>query len=398
MLHGKKIILGVCGGIAAYKSALLIRLLKKNGAEVQVIMTPSAHSFITPLTLSTLSNKAVITHFQKEENGTWNNHVNLGIWADLLIIAPATANTLSKMAHGQSDNFLVTTYLSARCPVIVAPAMDLDMYQHPTTKATLQMLKAHNVTIIDAEEGELASGLEGKGRMAEPATIISCLISHFNTPSQLVGKKILITAGPTHEAIDPVRFIGNHSSGKMGFELALAAQAQQAEVTLVLGPHHLNTSSFKGKTISVNSSNEMFEACKLIYPSTDIAIFAAAVADYAPSSIAKQKIKKQTDKMSIDLIKTIDIAKTLGTQKKAGQFNVGFALETANETANAKAKLADKNFDLIILNSLNNKGAGFKVDTNQITIIDKQNKIQDFELKTKAQVAKDILHEIKKRI
>jgi len=398
MLQGKKIILGVCGGIAAYKSALLVRLLKKNGAEVKVIMTPSAHSFITPLTLSTLSGNPALTKFQHGETGTWNSHVDLGLWADAMIIAPATANTISKMASGQSDNLLVTTYLSARCPVIIAPAMDLDMYKHPTTYASLSLLQKHGAEIIDAEEGELASGLDGKGRMAEPETIFDHIIKIFNTDSKLNGKNIMITAGPTYEAIDPVRFIGNHSSGKMGFELATEAQRRGANVTLIIGPHTLFISNFKGKTIEVTSSKEMFNACDKIYAQQDVSIFAAAVADYAPSKIEEQKIKKQSDTISIQLSKTIDIAKELGKKKKGKQLNVGFALETEKEEFHAKGKLEKKNFDMIVLNSLNDKGAGFKVDTNRITIIDKQNNIQKFELKSKTQVAKDILHEIENRL
>ena len=397
MLQGKKIILGVCGGIAAYKSALLVRLLVKNGAEVQVIMTPSAHSFITPLTLSTLSNKPVLTQFQKNESGTWNNHVELGLWADLLIIAPATASTLSKMAFGQSDNLLLTTYLSARCQVMVAPAMDLDMFQHPTTTNSLELLKKYGVAIIDVEEGELASGLEGKGRMAEPETIFDQINNHFSPTSKLTGKKFLITAGPTYEAIDPVRFIGNHSSGKMGLALALEAQKQGADVTLVIGPNSLNTNEIK-TLINVTSSEDMYEASSKMYESTDIAIFAAAVADYTPAKMAQQKIKKQSNAISIKLTKTVDIAKTLGTRKKKEQFNVGFALETENEKKHAQNKLKTKNFDLIVLNSLNDKGAGFGGDTNKITIIDKQNNYKEFKLKSKTQVAKDILYEIETRI
>ncbi len=398
MLQGKKIILGVCGGIAAYKSATLVRLLKKNGAEVKVLMTPSAHFFITPLTLSTLSGNPVLTKFQDYENGSWNNHVELGLWADLMIIAPATANTLSKMANGQSDNLLITTYLSARCQVIIAPAMDLDMYKHPTTNASLGLLQRHGVEIIDAEEGELASGLKGKGRMAEPESIYEYIVQHFNIAPKLADKNIMITAGPTYEAIDPVRFIGNHSSGKMGFELAIEAQKLGANVTLVLGPNNLDTNSFTGKIIEVTSSNEMFEACDKIYSKQHISIFAAAVADYAPAKITDQKIKKQSDTISLELSKTIDIAKALGKKKVSGQLNIGFALETENEENHAKEKLKKKNFDLIVLNSLNDKGAGFKVDTNRITIIDRQNNIQKFELKSKTQVAKDILHEIETRI
>ena len=398
MLQGKKIILGVCGGIAAYKSALLVRLLKKNGAEVQVLMTPSAHSFITPLTLSTLSNNPVYTHFQNDQTGQWNNHVELGLWADLMIIAPATASTLSKMAYGQSDNLLITTYLSARCHVMVAPAMDLDMYQHPATKSSLKQLQKHGISIVDAEEGELASGLEGKGRMAEPEHILEAIIASLNPNSKLSQKKILITAGPTYEPIDPVRFIGNHSSGKMGFELAKQAQNMGAHVTLVLGPNTLDTINFKGEIVNVSSSKEMFDACEAVYSTQDIIIFAAAVADYTPEIVAKQKIKKQTSTFALEMTKTIDIAKTLGLKKKNNQFTVGFALETEKEVAHAQKKLAGKNFDMIVLNSLNDKGAGFKHDTNKITIIDTQNNILKFELKSKNQVAKDILHEIENRI
>lgn len=398
MLQGKKIIVGVCGGIAAYKSALLIRLLKKNGAEVQVLMTPSAHSFITPLTLSTLSGRPALTFFQDDDSGQWNNHVELGLWADLVVIAPATASTLSKMAHGQSDNLLITTYLSARCPVFVAPAMDLDMFKHPTTAKSLELLQSHNVGIIDAEEGELASGLEGKGRMAEPEHIFEAIQSHFNPKSLLSGKNILITAGPTYEPIDPVRFVGNHSSGKMGLELALEAQRLGAKVTMVVGPNTLNFSAFNGDIVQVTSSEDMFNACNKLFTRQDIAIFAAAVADYAPSKIAKQKIKKETDTMALEMSKTTDIAKTLGQKKKANQFTVGFALETEKEVEHAKAKLEKKNFDMIVLNSLNDEGAGFQKDTNRITIIDRQNNIQKFELKSKTQVAKDILHEVEKRI
>ena len=398
MLQAKKIILGVCGGIAAYKSALLIRQLKKQGAEVRVLMTPSAHSFITPLTLSTLSNNPVLTHFENGTTGEWNNHVELGLWADLMIIAPTTANSLSKMAHGQSDNLLIATYLSARCPVMVAPAMDLDMFVHPSTINSLALMQKHGAIIIDAEEGELASGLEGKGRMAEPEHITEAVIAYFKNDSKLTNKNILITAGPTFEAIDPVRFIGNYSSGKMGYEIAKEAQRLGAHVTLILGPNSLDTSSFKGNVINVSSGKEMYNACEKIYNNQDISIFAAAVADYAPIVIASQKIKKIGDRMSIEMTKTIDIAKTLGLKKKGNQFNVGFALETEKEEEHAQIKLEEKKFDMIVLNSLNDNGAGFKLDTNQITIIDKQNNIQKFELKSKNQVAKDILHEIEKRI
>ncbi|MCB0504401.1 MAG: bifunctional phosphopantothenoylcysteine decarboxylase/phosphopantothenate--cysteine ligase CoaBC [Cyclobacteriaceae bacterium] len=398
MLQGKKIIVGVCGGIAAYKSAFLVRLLKKQGAEVQVIMTPSAHSFITPLTLSTLSGKPVLTHFQNNENGQWNNHVELGLWADLIVIAPATASTLSKMANGQSDNLLVTTYLSARCPVFVAPAMDLDMFRHPTTGNSLTLLQKHGVNIIDAEEGELASGLEGKGRMAEPEHIMEAITVFLSPNSAIKGKKLLVTAGPTYEPIDPVRFIGNHSSGKMGLELALEAQKLGAVVTLVLGPNSLNISAFHGNVINATDARSMYEACSKVFEKQDIVIFAAAVADYTPGKVADQKIKKETETYSLEMSKTIDIAKTLGQKKTGRQFTVGFALETENEVEHAKSKLEKKNLDLIVLNSLNDAGAGFQKDTNRITIIDRQNKIQKFELKSKTQVAKDILHEIENRI
>ena len=398
MLQGKKIIVGVCGGIAAYKSAFLIRLLKKQGAEVQVLMTASAHSFITPLTLSTLSSKPVLTDFQKDSSGQWNNHLELGLWADLMIIAPATASTLSKMAHGQSDNLLITTYLSARCPVFVAPAMDLDMYQHPTTNNSLSILGSHAVNIIDAEEGELASGLEGKGRMAEPEHIVKAITDFLNPDSILSGKKILVTAGPTFEPIDPVRFVGNYSSGKMGLEIALEAQKLGAKVTLVIGPNSLNLKQFAGDIVLCTNSKSMFEACNAVFKEQDIAIFAAAVADYAPSKVANQKIKKNSDTYSLEMSKTIDIAKTLGQKKSGKQFTVGFALETEKEIEHAQAKLDRKNLDMIVLNSLNDQGAGFQKDTNQITIIDRQNNIQKFELKSKNQVALDILHEIEKRI
>lgn len=398
MLQGKKIIVGVCGGISAYKSAFLIRLLKKQAAEVQVLMTSSAHSFITPLTLSTLSQNPVFTEFQRDNSGQWNNHVEMGLWADLIIVAPATANTLAKMALGQSDNLLVTTYLSARCPVLVAPAMDLDMFQHPTTTNSLNLLRDHGVGIIDAEEGELASGLEGKGRMAEPENILHAILGVLNPPSALAGKKILITAGPTYEAIDPVRFLGNHSSGKMGLELALTSQKLGAKVTFVIGPNALNLSNLTGNIIYVTSAETMFEACEKNFEEQDIIIFAAAVADYAPSKVADQKIKKDTDSYTLELAKTVDIAKTLGSKKTKNQFTVGFALETENELEHAQAKLKKKNLDMIVLNSLNDAGAGFQKDTNQVTIIDRQNKIKKFELKSKTQVAQDILYEIETHI
>jgi phosphopantothenoylcysteine decarboxylase/phosphopantothenate--cysteine ligase len=315
-----------------------------------------------------------------------------------MIIAPATASTLSKMANGQSDNLLITTYLSARCAVMVAPAMDLDMYKHPTTRVTLDRLQQHGLLIIDAEEGELASGLEGKGRMAEPDKIIEHIKQYFKPDSKLARQKILITAGPTYEPIDPVRYIGNHSSGKMGFAIAKEAERLGAQVTLVLGPNSMNLSSFKGEIIPVLSAREMLEACNNIYDQQDISIFAAAVADYTPMEVSDQKIKKQNESISLQMSKTVDIAKSLGKKKATTQFHVGFALETENEINHAKAKLKSKNFDMIVLNSLNDKGAGFQGDTNRITIIDKQNNIQEFELKSKDQVAKDILYEVEKHI
>lgn len=397
MLKGKKILVGITGSIAAYKAAFFVRLLVKAGAEVKVVMTEASKTFITPLTLSTLSKNPVLSSFTNGDQGEWNNHVELGLWADVMMIAPASANTLGKMANGLCDNLLLATYLSARCPVFVAPAMDLDMYQHPSTKANLVKLASYGNHVIEAEDGELASGLSGVGRMAEPEHLVAHLEEFFDLKKKLKGKKVLITAGPTYEAIDPVRFIGNHSSGKMGYALAEEADAQGADVTLISGPTHLNAP--KGvKLIKVSSGREMYEAALAHYISTDINIFAAAVADYAPKTVAAQKIKKDDDEMNITLSKTIDIAKALGIEKKPGQFNVGFALETENELENAKGKIKKKNFDMIVLNSLNQAGAGFGYETNKITLIDKANNIQDFELKTKQEVAKDIIQAISEKI
>lgn len=394
MLQGKKIILGVCGSIAAYKSAQLTRLLIKEGAEVQVIMTSAAGEFITPLTLATVSKRPALTHFSASESGEWNNHVDLGIWADLLLIAPATANTMAKLAAGICDNLLAATYLSARCPVIFAPAMDLDMYQHPSTIAALEKLQHYGNEIIAAEHGELASGLVGTGRMAEPEHIVNFLLDHFTEQSALQGKKVLITAGPTQEAIDPVRFIGNHSSGKMGVEIAKMAASHGAQVTLILGPSDIVINYANITVTRVTSAADMYDACNLIFASQDVIIFAAAVADYTPTTMQPQKIKKTGSSLTLELKKTTDIAKELGQKKSASQFTVGFALETENELANAEAKLISKNFDLIVLNSLNDDGAGFKQDTNKITIIDKHNKVREFQLKSKTAVAKDIIDEI----
>lgn len=394
MLHGKKILLGVCGSIAAYKSALLIRLLVKEGAEVKVIMTGSATSFITPLTLSTLSKHPVYSDFVKNENGEWNNHVDLGLWADLMIIAPASANTIAKMANGLCDNLLLATYLSARCPVYLAPAMDLDMYKHPATIRNLTTLKEYGNHIIDAEHGELASGLVGTGRMAEPENVVAVIQQALNKKKALTNKKVLITAGPTYEALDPVRFIGNHSSGKMGYALADAMAAQGAQVTLVSGPSAATISDPSINLVKVNSAQEMYEVCLNFFSETDVAILAAAVADYKPAHVADQKIKKKSESLTLELVKTKDIAAALGKLKKNGQFTVGFALETENEMENARKKLSAKNFDLIVLNSLNEAGAGFGHNTNKISIIDKQNNVRDFELKNKKDVAQDIVNTI----
>ena len=398
LLKGKKIILGVTGSIAAYKAAIFVRLLVKEEAEVKVIMTNSACDFITPLTLSTLSKNPVLIDFKKDKTGEWNNHVDLGLWADAIIMAPASANTIGKMANGLCDNLLLATYLSARCPVFFAPAMDLDMYQHPSVLANIQKLIGFGNHLIEAEHGELASGLIGQGRMAEPENLVAYLSDFFASKSALKGKKVMITAGPTYEAIDPVRFIGNHSTGKMGFALAEAAANQGAEVTLISGPTHLSIEHSNIKLIRVKSGNEMYEACSKANQFSDINIMAAAVADYTPKTVANQKIKKKGDAMTIELVKTTDIAKSLGAIKKSNQLNVGFALETEAELEHAQQKIKSKNFDLIVLNSLNDKGAGFGHDTNKITIIDNQNNIQHFELKSKREVAKDIINAIVQKL
>ncbi|HEY3404650.1 MAG TPA: bifunctional phosphopantothenoylcysteine decarboxylase/phosphopantothenate--cysteine ligase CoaBC [Ohtaekwangia sp.] len=398
MLRGKKIILGVSGSIAAYKSAVLTRLLVKAGAEVKVVMTSSAHDFITPLTLSTLSKNPVLTEFSKDSTGQWNNHVELGLWGDALVIAPASANTLAKMSHGLCDNLLLAVYLSSRCPVFFAPAMDLDMLQHPSTQSNLSRLKEFGNIQIDTAFGELASGLVGNGRMAEPEEIIQRLEHHFSASSKLRGKKVLITAGPTHEALDPVRFIGNHSSGKMGFALAEELANQGATVNLVTGPTHQHT-NHPGITVKkVTSAEEMYTLCNDLFPASDITVLAAAVADYKPAEVASQKIKKKDEDLTITLTKTRDIAASLGKLKHNGQVIVGFALETENEQTNALKKLEAKNFDLIVLNSLNDKGAGFGHDTNKITIMDKNNQIKNFDLKDKKAVAKDIVQAILEKV
>jgi len=395
VLNGKKILLGVSGGIAAYKTATLVRLFIKAGAHVQVIMTPASKDFVTPLTLSTLSKNPVHSSFfnQDDEDEVWNNHVELALWADFMLVAPATANTLSKMATGNCDNLLIATYLSAKCPVYFAPAMDLDMYKHPSTLSSFTALKQYGNIMIPAESGELASGLSGEGRMAEPENIVAFLEADLESKLPLKGKKILVTAGPTYEAIDPVRFIGNHSSGKMGFDIANEAASLGAEVFLIVGPTHLKAKNSLIKVVDVVSAQEMYDACHLYFNEVDAAIAAAAVADYRPKFVADQKIKKTTEEFSIELEKTKDILSSLGAIKK-NQFLIGFALETENEIENAKLKIQKKNLDLIVLNSLQDKGAGFKKDTNKVTFIDKNFEIEPMELKSKESVAADILNKV----
>ncbi|MBU3027083.1 MULTISPECIES: bifunctional phosphopantothenoylcysteine decarboxylase/phosphopantothenate--cysteine ligase CoaBC [Zobellia] len=398
MLGGKNILLGITGGIAAYKTTFLVRLLIKAGADVKVILTESASSFVSPLTLATLSKNPVLSSFVHEDEGEtdWNNHVELGLWADLMLVAPATANTLSKMASGTCDNLLLASYLSAKCPVFFAPAMDLDMYRHPSTKIAFEKLRSFGNIMIPATSGELASGLHGEGRMAEPEDIVGFIKAYLQKGLPLSEKKVLITAGPTYEAIDPVRFIGNHASGQMGYELAKVAANLGAHVTLVSGPSHLAVSHDLVDLKKVSSAEEMYNEVHLHYKEMDIAICAAAVADYRPKTVANQKIKKKETEFSIELVKTKDILLSLGDQKEK-QFLVGFALETENELDNAIGKLKKKNLDAIVLNSLNDKGAGFGKPTNKITFIDKNSEIKPFELKTKAEVAKDIFDEILKR-
>ena len=394
MLQGKKIVLGVTGSIAAYKAAVLTRLLIKVGAEVKVIMTPSAKDFITPLTLSTLSKNPVLTEFIKDDTGQWNNHVDLGLWADAIIIAPTSANTLGKMANGLCDNLLLAVYLSARCPVFLAPAMDLDMLKHPSTQTNLTKISSFGNHLIDPTHGELASGLVGTGRMAEPEEIVEHLVDFFSQSQKLKGKTVLVTAGPTHEAIDPVRFIGNHSSGKMGFAIAETLASQGATVNLVTGPTTQHTSHPGVNVKHVVSAEDMYQACIELFPKTDVAVLAAAVADYKPTVTADQKIKKKEVTLSLELTKTHDIAASLGKLKHNGQVIVGFALETEQEQTNALKKLESKNFDLIVLNSLNDKGAGFGHDTNKITLMDRQQNIRSFDLKSKKEVARDIVSAI----
>ncbi len=397
MLKGKHIILGITGGIAAYKSVTLLRLLVKAGAEVQVVITPAGKEFITPVTLSALSQKPVVSEFFTANTGEWHSHVDLGLWADCMIIAPATASSIAKMANGVADNMLITTYLSAKSPVFIAPAMDLDMMAHPSTVRNLQLLRSYGNHIIEPETGFLASGLTGKGRMEEPEKIVEVLDRFFekNEKRDLEGKKVLITAGPTYEDIDPVRFIGNYSSGKMGYAIAEEASRRGAEVTLVSGPVTVTTSDSNIKVIPVRSARQMLAACEDVFDSQDIAIFCAAVADYAPANHADRKIKREkTEEMTISLVRNPDIAATLGSRRKPGQILTGFALETDSEEENALSKLRRKNLDMIVLNSMRDKGAGFSTDTNKVTLFDRTGAKTEFGLKPKTEVAADIIDAI----
>jgi phosphopantothenoylcysteine decarboxylase/phosphopantothenate--cysteine ligase len=393
MLQGKKIVLGVCGSIAAYKSALLVRLLVKAGAEVQVVMTADATGFITPLTLSTLSKKPVLTEYYKPETGEWNNHVELGLWADLMLIAPASANTIAKMANGLCDNLLTAVYLSAKCPVYFAPAMDLDMWKHPATQENVIRLHQYGNILIPPGNGELASGLHGEGRMAKPEEMVDFITTEIKKKLPLRNQKIVVTAGPTYEAIDPVRFIGNHSSGKMGFAIADQLAKLGANVVLISGPS-AQRSHNAVERIDVTSAAEMLGACQQQFTDAKACIMSAAVADYTPVTVASQKIKKQDAGFAIDLKKTTDILKTLGGIKRPDQILVGFALETNDEEQNAIGKLHNKNLDFIVLNSLNDSGAGFKTDTNKITIIDKELRKTTYDLKSKEDVAVDICNKV----
>jgi len=399
ILRGKNILLGISAGIAAYKTASLVRLFVKSGAHVRVVMTPSAKEFVTPLTLSTLSDHPVLSDFtdENDDNAVWNNHVELGLWADLFVVAPATANTLSKMASGNSDNFLIATYLSAKCPVYFAPAMDLDMYKHPTTKNALDKLQSYGNILIPSAFGELASGLVGMGRMAEPETIVETIEQHLLEGLPLYGKKILVTAGPTHEAIDPVRYIGNHSSGRMGFEIANTAAQLGAEVILISGPTHYKALYDSIQTIPITSARDMYDAAHQYFKDVDAAILSAAVADYRPKFPAVSKLKKKSSSLVLELEKTEDVLASLGEIKER-QLLIGFALETENEVANAIKKLKAKNLDLIILNSLNDDGAGFGGSTNKISIIDKDLNQTNYPLKSKSEVADDIINELIKRV
>ncbi len=398
LLQHKKILLGVTGSIAAYKAALLTRLLIKAGADVQIVMTEAAKEFITPLTLATLSKRPALSTFVKNEAGEWNNHVELGLWADVMVIAPATAHTLSKCAQGNCDDLLTAVYLSARCPVFFAPAMDLDMFQHGSITENLKKLIQYGNFILNAEHGELASGLVGIGRMAEPEHIVNALEKHFSQIAALKDKHILITAGPTQESIDPVRYISNHSTGKMGYAIAQAFAFAGAKVTLVSGPTTQSTPDTSVKLIKVRSAQEMYEATRNEFSSANVIILSAAVADYTPTHPADRKIKKKESHFNIELTKTVDIAATLGKQKRPKQIMVGFALETDNEFENAVGKLKSKNLDLIVLNSLNDKGAGFAYDTNKIIVIEASGRVHHFDLKTKTEVAQDILQLVAEKL
>lgn len=392
LLKGKHIILGICGGIAAYKSVYLLRLLVKAGAEVQVVITPAGKEFITPVTLSSLSGRPVISEFFTANTGSWNSHVDLGLWADAMIVAPATASTIGKMAGGIADNMLVTTYLSAKCPVFLAPAMDLDMMAHPSTKRNLELLAGYGNHIIEPAEGELASHLVGKGRMEEPESIVKAMEAFFESQSDMAGCRVMITAGPTYERIDPVRFIGNYSSGKMGFALAEECARRGAEVTLVCGPVSLRCDNPRIKRVDVESAREMLAAAEEAFATSDVAIMCAAVADYYVENQATSKIKREKDEIpQIVLKRNPDIAATLGAKKRPGQVLVGFALETDNETANARLKIERKNLDFIVLNSLRDKDACFGTDTNKVTIIDRNGQETAFGLKPKSEVARDIV-------
>lgn len=394
MLKGKNIILGITGSIAAYKAAALTRLLVKEGANVKVVMTALAKEFITPLTMATLSKNPIMVDFYNPENGDWNSHVDLGLWADLYLIAPVTANTMGKMAHGVADNLLITTYLSAKCPVVFAPAMDLDMYKHPATQRNIETLKSFGNMFIEPGCGELASGLTGKGRMAEPEEIVSFIKRYFSTRCDLAGKKVLLTAGPTYEKIDPVRFIGNYSTGKMGFALAEEMAERGAEVTLIAGPVDLAVVHPGIRRIDVESAKEMYEQVMAFAGECDAVVSCAAVADYAPKIQASVKLKRGKDDLLLELVPNPDIAAELGRRKKKGQLLVGFALETNDEECNALLKLKKKNLDLIVLNSLRDKGAGFGCNTNKVTMIDREEKQYHYDLKSKREVAADITDRI----
>ena len=398
MLKGKHIILGVTGSIAAYKAATLTRLLVKEGANVKVVMTPLAKEFITPLTMATLSKSPIMVDFYNPENGDWNSHVDLGLWADLYLIAPASANTIGKMAGGIADNLLLTTYLSAKCPVMVAPAMDLDMYKHPATQRNLKVLQSFGNIIIEPESGELASGLIGKGRMEEPERIVAFIADYFARQEDFKGKKVVVTAGPTYEKIDPVRFIGNYSSGKMGLAIAEEFAGRGAEVVLVCDPVNLKTSHPAIRRVDVESAAQMYEVTSKEFVNSDVAVLSAAVADFTPKEKADHKIKRGKDDLLLELLPTKDIAAELGRIKTASQLLVGFALETNDEEVNALSKMQRKNLDMIVLNSLNDKGAGFSVDTNKVTILDKAGNKTVYELKTKVEVAKDIVDQIASRL